>query len=197
MKFALVIVSVLLALGNCHSRQGDWVKTPVGIVHHSCIHRVPSGSHIQDDKNGFFVTDGLTGEVRPITPCGKPITRNVKRQYDGWLAYVTTQAPNDFDTFLGFFSVPNEPQDTPEVLYLFTGLQNVDWIPIVDPTPGPFDIIQPVLQYPGDNGDYWSVKSWYVTLTNDIVVSDEIQVNAGDEIFGNMTKVAPNTFYIG
>ena len=35
------------------------------------------------------------------------------------------------------------------------------WIPKVDPHPSQaFDIIQPVLQYPGDNGDYWSVKSW-------------------------------------
>ena len=23
-----------------------------------------------------------------------------------------------------------------------------------------FDILQPVLQYPGDAGNYWSVKSW-------------------------------------
>jgi hypothetical protein len=42
-----------------------------------------------------------------------------------------------------------------QVLYLFTGLQNVDWIPIVDPTPEAFDIIQPVLQYPADSGYGW------------------------------------------
>jgi hypothetical protein len=75
--------------------------------------------------------------------------------YDGWLAYTTYEAPTDIDSFLGYFSVPDEPQNDPEVLYLFTGLQNVNWIPLVDPEPSVFDIIQPVLQYPGDDGDYW------------------------------------------
>jgi hypothetical protein len=185
---------LVLPFGSSVDNEADWVKTPVGVVHKSCIHRVPSGSHINDSKEGTIVTES-TGEVRQIIPCGRTI-RKAKRQYDGWLAYVTFQAPNDFDTFLGYFSVPNAPQDTPEVLYLFTGLQNVDWIPLIDPEPDQFDIIQPVLQFPGDGGDYWSVKSWYVTLTNDIVVSDEIQVNVGDEIFGNMTKTGPSTFYI-
>jgi len=188
----IVVLLLAVSFGNCND--ADWVKTPVGAAHKTCVHRVPSGSYIQDTKEGMFITDGITGAIRQITPCGRKI-RNLK-QYDGWLAYTTSQAPNDYDTFLGYFSVPNAPQSDPEVLYLFTGLQNVDWIPLVDPTPDAFDIIQPVLQYPGDNGDYWSVKSWYVTLTNDIVVSDEIQVNAGDEIFGNMTKTAANTFYI-
>lgn len=55
----------------------------------------------------------------------------------------------------------SSPASTPDILYIFTGLQNIDWIPKVDPEPSAaFDIIQPVLQYPGDGGDYWSVKSW-------------------------------------
>jgi len=194
-SLAIVALLLVLPLGS-PTRDADWVKTPVGLVHRDCIHRVPSGTHIDDTEERTLITDGETGEVRTLTPCGKSI-RQIKRQYDGWLAYVTSQADNDYDTFLGLFSVPDAPQDTPEVLYLFTGLQNVDWIPLIDPPPDNFDIIQPVLQYPGDNGNYWSVKSWYVTLTNDVLTSDEIQVNTGDEIFGNMTKTATNTFYIG
>src|SRR5690606_13416454 len=99
--------------------------------------------------------------------------------------------------FLGYFSVPDAPKEAPQVLYLFTGLQNVDWIPIIDPTPEVFDIIQPVLQYPGDYGDYWSVKSWYVTLSGDVLYSTEIQTKTGDNIFGNMTMIGTDTWYIG
>jgi len=117
--------------------------------------------------------------------------------YDGWLAYTTFHDPVGFNNFLGYFSVPNAPQNDPEVLYLFTGLQNVDWIPLVDPEPPVFDIIQPVLQYPGDSGNYWSVKSWYVTLNSGVLYSSEIQVNSGDNIFGNMTKIGSNSWYIG
>jgi len=94
--------------------------------------------------------------------------------------------------------VPAEPAIVPDILYLFTGLQNIDWIPVVDPDPTQdFDIIQPVLQYPGDNGNYWSVKSWYVTLDVGTVASNEVQMNVGDVIFGNMTRTGTAEWYIG
>jgi len=92
--------------------------------------------------------------------------------------------------------VPDTPSSTPDVLYVFTGLQNVDWIPKVDPIPPKFDIIQPVLQYPGDNGNYWSVKSWYVTIEKGVQVTKELPLNVGDVVFGNMSLVGPETWLI-
>jgi hypothetical protein len=173
----------------------------MGVTRKECIHKVPSGAHITEEKDGTTHVRLPDGSTSTITPCGHKLVtqRHGFGQYDGWLAYVTYESPSDFDSFFGYFSVPYQPEQTPEVLYLFTGLQNVDWIPIIDPEPDQFDIIQPVLQYPGDNGNYWSVKSWYVTLTNDVVVSDEIQVNVGDSIYGNMTRLGEgsSTWYIG
>ncbi len=66
------------------------------------------------------------------------------------------------------------------------GGQNKDWIPKVDPETESvgFDIIQPVLQYPGDLGNYWSVKSWYVTTDSGAIESPERKCNPGDTIFG-------------
>ena len=72
--------------------------------------------------------------------------------------------------------------------------QNVNWIPKVDPEPEVFDIIQPVLQYPGDNGNYWSVKSWYVTLNSGVLVTPEISCQPGDVIYGNMTMTKSGMF---
>jgi len=143
----------------------------------------------------------------PIVPCDMTeyirtyLQRRVSQTssgYDGWLAFTSwnyTGGPT-IDAFIGNFSVPVAPRNPPEVLYLFTGLQNVDWIPIIDPEPPVFDIIQPVLQYPGDNGNYWSVKSWYVTLDQGVVVSAEIRVAVGDQVFGNMTMTGSDTWYI-
>jgi hypothetical protein len=59
----------------------------------------------------------------------------------------------------------------------------------VDPEVAGFDIIQPVLQYPSDDGEGWSVKSWYVSLDNGALQSDELRVKVGDAIFGNLTQV--------
>jgi hypothetical protein len=118
--------------------------------------------------------------------------------YDGWLAYTELMDAAGYTQFLGYFSVPQPPKSIPDILYIFTGVQNIDWIPKTDPEPtGPFDIVQPVLQSPADSGDSWSVKSWLVTLDEGAIQSPEIVVQPGQKIFGNMTLVAPSTWYCG
>jgi len=179
-----------------------FVNTPIGRLPPRCVHKVRSGSELEETDNGVVIVKHPSHDPYTLPHCsvGSSIIRADKEgrpfEYDGWLAYTTYQYATGIKSFLGYFSVPNAPQSTPEVLYIFTGLQNVDWIPIVDPEPPVFDIIQPVLQYPGDNGNYWSVKSWYVTLDSGVVVSDEIQVSVGDNIFGNMTKTGLNSWFI-
>jgi len=121
--------------------------------------------------------------------------------YDGWTEYtefdIASNPNNTFDIFIGNMSVPDMPAQAPQVLYIFPGLQNIDWVPVVDPDPtGPFDIIQPVLQYPGDKGHYWSVKSWYVTLDVGTVHSNELQVSVGDTIFGVMQRQQGTQWFI-
>jgi len=73
--------------------------------------------------------------------------RQFPSDYDGWLAYTAWNYPDGIGKFYGNFSVPTKaPKNYPQVLYLFTGLQNIDWVPKVDPLPsGPFDIIQVLL----------------------------------------------------
>ena len=60
---------------------------------------------------------------------------------DGWLQYTAVNVSKlglkgGFDAFTNTMSVPDVPASRPQVLYLFPGLQNIDWIPKVDPTPG-------------------------------------------------------------
>jgi len=178
------------------------IRTPYGWAPKRCVREFPSGSHIDELHNGSIIVTTPNGDVLGPLPRDCPAVElfqkaRQKRQgdYDGWLAYTTFHYPAGFDAFLGYFTVPANPQNVPDVLYLFTGLQNVDWIPIVDPEPDVFDIIQPVLQYPGSITD-WGVKSWYVTLDSGYLVSSEIGVTSGDNIFGNMTRTVGNTWYI-
>jgi len=193
-----------LALEICLASVPGLVITPVGRLPRECVHTVRSGSKIFDDGTGSTRVEHPDHPNYSLPSCNvatllkqhNPRT-NLPGEYDGWLAYTTYHNPTGFRNFLGYFSVPNEPQNAPEVLYLFTGLQNVDWIPVVDPEPPVFDIVQPVLQYPGDYGDYWSVRSWYVTLNSGVINSDEIHVAVGDNIFGNMTRVGAHSWYIG
>ena len=118
--------------------------------------------------------------------------------YNGWLAYTVSKATGAaYDAFLGSFSTPDAPKEVPQILYLFTGLQNINWIPKADPDPTvDFDIIQPVTQYPGNFGNYWSARSWYVTLRDGALASTEIRLEEGDNVFGNMTRTGTQSFTV-
>lgn len=190
---AVLVLFIALSLGKM-------IPTPVGYHPEECVHDIPSGTHIQEDLVGGGATLKLpTGEQRRIEPCNATMAkRQFPADYDGWLAFTSFKNPTNqsFDDFLGYFSVPNKPARDPQVLFIFTGLQNVNWIPKVDPEPPVFDIIQPVLQYPGDFGNYWSFKSWYVTLGDNVLRSDERDVSVGDNVFGNMTRLGPDTWYV-
>jgi hypothetical protein len=181
--------------------QNDLIATPIGRVPRKCVHHVPSGAEIVDDESGTMVH--FQGVSTQITPCGinyRNVAPSFSSNYDGWLAYTSWEYSAGIDVFTGYFSVPNNPKQVPEVLYIFTGLQNLNWIPLIDPSSSSmgqnFDIIQPVLQYPGDSGNYWSVKNWYVTVVGDVLVSSEIRTVAGDNIFGNMTRTGAESYYI-
>lgn len=191
------------------------VRTPFGVFPEECVHQVPSGSRIVSTDEKTVVSHEKMGSSWVVPECKALSQMQEKRQfppnYDGWLAYTSYKTTySSFDTFLGSFSVPNNPgthqlnpplteqsENDPEVLYIFTGLQNVDWIPKVDPLPSAFDIIQPVLQYPADSGYDWSVKSWYVTLRYGALYTEEVPCKTGDVIFGNMTRVAGSAWFIG
>jgi hypothetical protein len=199
---------LLLALLVCCSL-GALRATPYGRYDASCVHKVPSGSHIQTVNGTVHVLHhSFPGGHRALPKCRSQHRANSKaankfgsgggakgkaaRQfapdYDGWLAYTSYQtALPTFDNFLGSFSVPDIPASTPEVLYIFTGLQNTDWVPKVDPEPRVFDIIQPVLQVPADSGSGYSLKSWYVTLDSGVIETAEVPCLPGDVVFGNMT----------
>jgi len=187
--------------------------TPFGFIRAECHHSVPSGAHLERRADGAM--DVMVGArvvgVLPKCPYvreemffQRPIaapTTTTKRQfpsdYNGWLAYTQWQYPNQtIDRFLGSFTVSDNPASDPDVLYIFTGLQNDDWVPIVDPLPMIFDIIQPVLQYPADSGFGWSAKSWFVTLDIGAIASSEIMFKTGDTCFGNMTKTGPTSWFI-
>lgn len=191
----------------------QYVPTPAGYMRSDCVHRVPSGSTVTRTSAGMRVLEP-GGAERVLPTCAVsndetgPVTLSkasveaaalrgralqLPADYDGWLQYAAfeyTGSPG-LSAFLCNLTCPSSlPRGTPDVLYFFPGLQNKDWVPKVDPYSGGagFDILQPVLQYPGDSGGYYSVKSWWVTIDEGAVASDEIALVPGDVIVTNMTK---------
>jgi hypothetical protein len=177
-----------------------FVQTPIGAMHEECVHSVPSGTSVRaHPKGGHVATHAGSSWTIPTCPHASAFAQEEKAvadpfpsDYDGWLAYTTAKSPVPFTSFNGTFSVPNSPASVPDMLFSFTGLQNIDWIPKVDPEPsGPFVIIQPVLQYSDETETPWAVRSWYVTLDQGAIASDPLSVQPGDKLIGNMYLVDP------
>jgi len=170
-----------------HSEDGRYIKTLFRCL--DTVTRPLLESTLNKRKASIKL---LTEDGASIIPIAPKVTRGddpFPPDYDGWEAYTAYNHPSaGINSFIGNFSVPDSPDSVPDILYIFTGLQNVDWIPMRDPEVPGFDIIQPVLQYPADMGDGWSVKSWYVTLDDGALYTEELPLADGDIIFGNMTQ---------
>jgi len=205
-----MVLLLVLLLGFASAEL--YTATPAGWVYSDCVHGVPSGTVLDELPTGELLAKHPNGDEVVIPLCkpanGLPVLHRNRAAvpgapeiYDGWTAYtefnISNNPTNTFDKMLGNMSVPNAPVTAPQQLYLFPGLQNINWVPVVDSPPTTaFDIIQPVLQYPGDSGFYWSVKSWYVTLTIGTVYSAELRVSTGDIVYGLMQRQSGNTWLI-
>eukprot|EP00483_Globobulimina_turgida_P008103 UN08119 len=206
------VVLLLLSITDAAIRITDdeiYELTPFGYWLSDCFHSVPAGSEIINFDQHFTV-NGHT-----IPRCKRKhnstyIKERIASHLDtrvgatgsGWQAYVKQNAGDSVTGFNGTWTVPPLPvqRSVSEVLYTFTALQNIDWVPPEREPNKPFDIIQPVLQYGQESGRgggaYWGVSSWYVTLGNDVVQSTLVRAEPGDTIFGVMQKTGTETWFV-
>eukprot|EP01084_Bolivina_argentea_P133380 235388_1 len=188
----------------------QFIHTPFGYYHRACVHGVDSGSHIINYDDEIHVKSPdmeFTDLRRVIRRCQYKHNATYIRermlqlseyypevQFDGsgWQQYTKMDAGDTVDSFLGDWTVPNSsPKQSGPILYMFTGLQNIDWVPPERDPGKPFDIIQPVMQYGGSaagGGSYWASASLYDTLTYEVMHGRPLKHNPGDKILGNITK---------
>eukprot|EP00483_Globobulimina_turgida_P010370 UN10390 len=179
----------------------QFMHTPFGYYHQACIHGVDSGSEIinYDDEIHVKSPDMEYNALRRVIPRCKYqhnatyINERMRELLDyypevefdgsGWQQYTKMNAGDTVDSFDGDWMVPrSSPREGGPILYMFTGLQNIDWVPPERDPGQPFDIIQPVMQYGGSaagGGNYWACASWYVTLTNDVMHGRAFRLQEG------------------
>ena len=209
--------ATILRLSVTKSR---YTPTPHGYVLSHCVHEIENGAEIvkQEDHSLLIRPPGrasykidrckrpvIDGEELPVFLPKDSRFSGLPADYDGWLQYAALNVSKlgltgSFDAFTNIMTVPDVPKERPQVLYAFPGLQNIDWIPKVDPEPSmdePFDILQPVLQYPGGLfSSGWQVKSWYVTVHSGALYSKALDVSPGDAILCNMTRTDEDSWEV-
>ena len=178
----------------------DYLITPNGYFHKSCVHEVPSGAHADDQDN---VT--VNGAVTHYPPCqytvfsntlqgAQPIpTKNGQPPSIGH-AWVESdeQDQNNGIGFNGMYediAVPYIPLVdgfvVPQIIYFFPALQPAGQ--------GSFPLMQPVLSF-GNNNDYgngwdWFLAAWWLTSSNNSYYSTPGAVNPNDAIDADMQVV--------
>jgi hypothetical protein len=213
---ALALALAAAAASAAASRTPGYVLTPFGEWPAECVHAVASGTHVHADESeqslvlrhaerATYAVPRCRSELKPKRAPPRRVAAGAAEPLapathgDGWQVYVHQDVGDNVTALLGVWPVPPAPQEQAQTLFTFTGLQNIDWVPPQPQPDQPFDIIQPVLQYgysAAGGGDYWTIASWYVTLTNDVLYSELERVSEGDVIFGNMTWVADSTWFI-
>lgn len=157
----------------------DYVSTPVGQVHKTCVHEANNADvSVARCRYVSKVKLSATAGVAAADKSLQPPTVN------GWVenSYAYAPAANPwFGRAYSAWTVPNNPLSiSNQLLYYFPGFQNLS---------GTLSIIQPVMQW-GNNGafggNYWSIASWFVNSAGVAFHSTPKVVSTGNIIDGWM-----------
>jgi len=155
----------------------DYVSTPVGKIHKTCIHQ-------SDNADAKLPPCRYVSKVKLASTAGVAAAGVQPPTVNGWVenSYAYAPAANPwFGRAYSAWTVPNNPSSiSSQLLYYFPGFQNLS---------GTLSIIQPVMQW-GNNGafggNYWSIASWYVDAAGVAVYSTPKTVATGNIIDGTM-----------
>jgi len=172
----------------------DYVTTPYGYFHPSCIVEVQPNETVNSD--GTIVDD--VGNTRTTSACARPrfdpagndisagqagasfqaqpAASTATSVFHGWLGDYNASNMGALSYISATWEVPPAPAagNKGQTVYYFNGLQGL---------PTTESILQPVLAY--SNG-HWSATSWNCCKQGTTVTGNTIAVNTGDVIAGTV-----------
>jgi hypothetical protein len=171
----------------------EYVKTPVGRFHRSCVSEVPDGAEI--DARGNVSLRGAT--VGRSDRCKYKSFRSQRGletdqqlpTVEGWVSRIYATAPHPpsghrwYNGMTSTVTVPGNPLNrNGQLVYLFTS-----FLPFSNNM-----IIQPVLQWgigPAGGGTKWTAAAWYVDDDDLVRHSPLRDITAGDVMTGQMAAL--------
>lgn len=167
----------------------DYVATPAGWFHQSCVHEIPNNARVgangnvtREDGTHFQTPACAYSSVSTVPKPGQE-TSFLPPSDNGWVEYGFTQlGSGTFHSLTARWKVPphlpSGSYSGTQTFYSFPGLQNGTYI------------IQPVIQY-GYNGrfggSYWMASSWRCNTGSDCLHGTPINVSPGDSVYGTVT----------
>ncbi len=165
----------------------DYVVTPVGYLHPSCIvgmsenetlgkgkitkkdgssRAIPKCSYPRFDRAGALVESAGQKRTASVPP---------PAVYSGWVESANSADYGPLNWISANWTVPAAPAvDVGQTIYYFPGIQPLG-------SPSTYTILQPVL---GWNSGQWTIQSWNCCAEGTAVNSPAQPVDAGDTIYG-------------
>lgn len=214
--FTTVLAAAVTACGDAQDEYIDTLSSPLDsaadyqpvpgglLVHRSCTREIPDGATVVKDATGFDIRlDGKS--VERVPPCEHPpiradeadTMRHARGQppaVNGWIEASRRTATTNSWGYAWFnkietkWTVPNAPSSSGGLIYFFNSLSQ---------NPTTTEILQPVLQYgccsPAGGGNYWQIRSWFVTSSGTALYSPKVDVSSGNTITGIVSGASCNT----
>lgn len=162
----------------------NYVITPFGYFHPSCVLQLKKGEYITRDRMVHHA-DGSedqvssckyphfspSGSVGVADPTGSP--QNSPAFYHSWVENSNVATNTAYGKEFSTFTVPPVPLiDDQQTIFLFPGFETTTDLQ---------SILQPVLGY---NNGQWTIASWNCCLSGTADESSPVNVAAGDTIVG-------------
>lgn len=174
----------------------DYVVTPNGFFHPSCVQRIESEESLRADgtivradgssrrvpicAHPHFAADGT--ELAPdAAPYPSTAPSPDPPQINGWVAYASyTLARANASVYIASnMSVPDAPaMNSGQVVYFFPGLEDAQHVQT---------IVQPVLGWNAFNDSGWTIASWNCCLSGQTWHSPAVAVDSGATLFGRVS----------
>jgi hypothetical protein len=164
----------------------DYVITPFGYFHPSCVLRLAQGQTLLANGRVLQHADGTLEDIPAceyphyaasgaITAAGA--TKLESPTINGWVESASVTTSTAYGEIVATWTVPPAPTSrNGEVVYFFPGLEDINDV---------VSIIQPVLGWNMDDTNTpWTIASWNCCPSGITVESTPVNVNPGDTIVG-------------
>jgi len=173
----------------------DYVITPFGYFHPSCVMHLGNGDEVRKDENAIRHSDGTYDGIQACGYAhyeanGEAVTgaqRGPQQPTIGhaWVEAAATKTSTSFGYLYAYWSVPPAPsKNDGQVVFLFPGMEDYKDFPVK--TGEKVSIIQPVLGWNSDYHSAWGIASWNCCVSGTVFEAPPVRVNSGDTIFGYM-----------
>jgi hypothetical protein len=171
----------------------DYVITPFGYFHPSCVRQARQGETVLADGRLRFA-DGSEETTAPVcgfprySPTGAPLVEGLSNPDPlsiswSWIESGQVATSTTYDAVLATWTVPQTPTSNDgQTLFFFPALTHNHLTP-----PSEEPIIQPVLGWnDGQNAGPWNIASWNCCPAGMTWNSTPVTVNPGDQIQGTV-----------